>query len=255
MGGVARVDESRDSLMRLIGCSVVCLALWCTSAPRAYGQAPASPAAPDQKPSGQQPGDFRDFDELNLEDLLNVTVSIAAGRVQRAEEAPSIVSVVTDEDIRRMGARTLADVLETVPGFEVLTDALGRNHIAVRGIVSQHPANSAVTQASSENILVLFNGHRLNDHFTGGATVVNLDIPLYNIKQVEIVRGPGSVQYGSDALGATFNVLTNVPSFTASGIRVGGSMEARLGTADRSRDGAIDLMLQAPRVAIRAGLG
>ena len=230
MGGVARVDESRDSLMRLIGCSVVCLALWCTSAPRAYGQAPASPAAPDQKPSGQQPGDFRDFDELNLEDLLNVTVSIAAGRVQRAEEAPSIVSVVTDEDIRRMGARTLADVLETVPGFEVLTDALGRNHIAVRGIVSQHPANSAVTQASSENILVLFNGHRLNDHFTGGATVVNLDIPLYNIKQVEIVRGPGSALFGANA----FLAVINLVPYTArnfEGVQVsaaGGSFDTQL---------------------------
>jgi iron complex outermembrane receptor protein len=193
--------------MRWICCAVLWLAL-CAIPPSAYGQASAPGGPQDQKPAGKQPGDFRDFDELDLEDLLNVTVSIAAGRVQRAEEAPSIVSVVTDEDIRRMGARTLADVLETVPGFEVLTDSLGRNHIAVRGIVSQRPTTlAAVTQASSENILVLFNGHRLNDHFTGGATVVNLDIPLYNIKQVEIVRGPGSALFGANAFLAVINLV------------------------------------------------
>src|SRR5262245_30112405 len=220
--------------MRLTCCSVVCVALWCASAPHAYGQTPASSVTPDQKAAEQQPGDFRDFDELNLEDLLNVTVSIAAGRVQRAEEAPSIVSVVTDEEIRRMGARTLTDVLQTVPGFEVLTDNLGRSHFAVRGVVTQTPpfraSSPAVTQASSENILVLFNGHRLNEHFTGGATVVNLEIPLYNIKQVEIVRGPGSALFGANA----FLAVINLVPYTArnlEGVEVsaaGGSFDTQL---------------------------
>ena len=195
--------------MNPIWCGVVCLTLACASSTRTYGQTPTTPSAPDQKPGGrQQPGDFRDFDELNLEDLLNITVSIASGKVQRAEEAPSTVSVVTDEDIRRMGARTLADVLQTVPGFEVLTNNLGRSRIAVRGVVSQNPTTlAAVTQALSENILVLFNGHRLNDLFTGGATVLNLEIPVYNIKQVEIIRGPGSALFGANAFLAVINLV------------------------------------------------
>ena len=210
---------------------LLCLALTCASAAPTYGQVPTAPAAPDQ-PTGEPPqlGDFRDFDELDLDDLLNVTVSIASGKIQRAEEAPSTVSVVTDEDIRRMGARTLADVLQTVPGFEVLTNDLGRSRIAVRGVVSQHPTTlAAVTQASSENILVLFNGHKLNDLFTGGATVVNLEIPLYNIKQVEIIRGPGSALFGANA----FLAVINLVPYTASnleGVEVsaaGGSFETQ----------------------------
>src|SRR5262245_981146 len=145
--------------MKGIWCGIVCFALASASATRTYAQVPTNTPEQNQKTGEQrQPGDFRDFDELDLDDLLNVTVSIASGRVQRAEEAPSTVSVVTDEDIRRMGARTVADVLQTVPGFEVLIDSLGRNQIVVRGVVSQIPSTlTAVTQSSSENVLLLFN--------------------------------------------------------------------------------------------------
>ena len=153
---------------------------------------------PRSRTDKRQPGEFIDVEELSLDDLLNVTVSIAAGRVQRLEEAPSIVSVVTDEDIRRMGARTLADVLATVPGFEVLTDGLGRNRIVVRGVG---------TQGESENVLILFNGHRLNDHVNGGATVANLDIPVHNLKQIEVIRGPGSALFGSNAFVGVINLV------------------------------------------------
>ena len=188
--------------MRRISRIVVCLLIAVAMSARAYAQAAPSPADQDKKPVRPQiRGDFRDIDELDLNDLLNTTVSIASGRVQRPEEAPSTVSVITDEEIRRMGVRTLADLLQTVPGFEVLIDNLGRNEIVARNVVSQVPSTlNAVTQSASENVLVLFNGHRMNELFTGGATIVNLDIPLYNIKQVEIIRGPGSAIYGSSAV-------------------------------------------------------
>ena len=163
--------------------------------------ASAQPQPPLQNPGGL--GDFDDIDELNLDDLLDVTVSIAAGKVQLVEEAPSIVSVITAEDIRRLGARMLTDVLAIVPGFDVLTDRLGRNRIAVRGILSE---------GASENVLVLFNGIRLNDLMTGGATVVNLDIPIYNVKQIEVLRGPGSALFGSNAFVAVINVVTHTAS-------------------------------------------
>jgi iron complex outermembrane receptor protein len=146
----------------------------------------------------RQRGDFRDVEELSLDDLLDLTVSIAAGRVQPVEEAPGIVSVITDEDIRRMGAQTLADVLQTVPGFEVWTDNLGRDRIAVRGVVT----------GASENVLILFNGHRLNDHMNGGATVINVDIPVHNLKQIEVIRGPGSALFGTNAFVGVINLVS-----------------------------------------------
>src|SRR5215831_12871390 len=76
-------------------------------------------------PSSLQGLKFQDIAELSLERLLDITISIATGKTQKLEEAPGIVSVITAEEMQRLGARTLADVLKTVPGFEVLTDTLG----------------------------------------------------------------------------------------------------------------------------------
>ena len=121
-------------------------------------------------------GDFSDLSELSLTDLLDVTVSIAAaGRIQSLEEAPGILSVITAEDIRRMGAHNLEDVLETVPGFEVLIDEIGRRKFAVRGVV---------TQGTSENVLLLLNGVRLNDQLWGGATGIHFNFPVHTAPSV-----------------------------------------------------------------------
>lgn len=147
--------------------------------------------------------EFQDIEDLNLEELLDITISIAAGRVQRLEEAPGIVTVITDEDIQRIGARTLADVLEIVPGFEVLINRLGLDRIVVRGV----GAFEGVF-INSENVLILFNGHRLNEEFYGGATMINLEIPMYNVKRVEIIRGPGSALFGADAFVGVINIVT-----------------------------------------------
>ena len=127
--------------------------------------------------------EFDDFDELDLGDLLDINVSIAAaGGIRSLEEAPGVISVVTREDIRRLGLRTLEQILELLPGIEVLTDGVGRGRVFVRGIGSGN---------SSQNVLVLFDGHRLNDEATGGASQINLDIVVDNIERVEIIRGPG----------------------------------------------------------------
>lgn len=145
-------------------------------------------------------GGFSDLSELKLSDLLNVTVSIAAaGRIQSLEEAPSIVSVITAEDIRRMGAHNLEDVLETLPGFEVLVDEVGRLRISVRGLA---------TQGTTENVLILLNGLRLNNQLWGGATATHFNFPVQNLRQIEVIRGPGSALYGSNAFVGVVNMVT-----------------------------------------------
>lgn len=178
----------------------------------------AAPQKNQKQQSGGQKtielGDFKDFDDLNLDDLLDVPISIAAGKVQRLEEAPSVVSVITADEIRRLAARTLEDVLQIIPGYEVLTDNQGRNRIGVRGVV---------TLGSSENVLVLFNGHRLNESIFGGATVVNQDIPLYNVKQIEIIRGPGSALFGANAFVGVINIISyTAENFEGSEVSLGG---------------------------------
>lgn len=118
---------------------------------------------------------------------------------QKTTEAPSSVTVVTSEEIKRYGYRTLADVLQSVQGFYVSYD---RNYafLGARGV------NLGDFNA---RILVLMDGHRINNNLTDGAYIDSaflLDVDL--IERVEIIRGPGSVMYGNNAFFGVINVIT-----------------------------------------------
>lgn len=127
------------------------------------------------------------------------TVVTASKIVERVEKTIATTTVVTQEDIRRMGARNLLDVLRTVPGIGVTQSALGLREIEVRGIKSQF----------SEKVLLLLNGHPLDQNLhVGGATYTYDDLPVDTLKRIEIVRGPGSALYGANAFLAVINLIT-----------------------------------------------
>ena len=175
--------------------------------------APAATAPRDKKAKTVSSADlaklgfFQDFQELDLDTLLNpdvlaVTTTVASDREQSLEEAPGAVTVLTADDLRDLGLRTLADVLRLVAGFDVVADSLGRSRIIARGVPSGGFA------ALSEGVLVMLNGHRLDDAISGGATALNFDIPIEGIAKIEILRGPASARYGDGALAGVINVLT-----------------------------------------------
>ena len=140
--------------------------------------------------------------DQSLEALMEIEVPrvISASKYeQKATEAPSSVSVVTADDIKRYGYRTLADVLRSVPGFYTSYDR-NNEFLGTRGI-NLGDFNS--------RILLLVNGHRVNNDLTDGAfigTEFILDIDL--IDRVEIIHGPGSVLYGNNAVFGVINVIT-----------------------------------------------
>src|ERR1017187_2245519 len=143
-----------------------------------------------------------DLTSLSLEALMNIevrTVSGASKFEQKVTEAPSSVTIITADEIKRYGYRTLADVLESVQGFYVSYD---RNYsfLGSRG-VNLGDYNS--------RILLLVNGHRLNNNRTDGAAIGTdfiLDVDL--IDHVEIIRGPSAVLYGNNAFFGVINVIT-----------------------------------------------
>jgi len=144
--------------------------------------------------------DMEGMDEISLEDLLNIEITTASKTKLTAEQAPGIVSVVTQAEITKMGARTLTDALETVPGITVGGSLQGGFHktIYVRGGHSFF----------SEDVLILKDGIRLNDGFTGGGITMSPDYPVDNIKQIEIIRGPGSALYGANGFIGVINIIT-----------------------------------------------
>jgi outer membrane receptor for ferrienterochelin and colicins len=141
-----------------------------------------------------------DLTDLSIEDLMNVEVYSASKHMQSASDAPASVTVVTADDIRRYGYRTLADILQSVRGFYVTYDR-DYSFVGVRGFGRLGDWNS--------RILVLIDGHRINDNVLGNAmlgTEFLVDVDM--IERIEIVRGPSSSLYGAQAFFAVINVIT-----------------------------------------------
>ena len=120
--------------------------------------------------------------------------------MQKVTEAPSSVTIITADEIRGFGHRTLADVLRTVRGFYVTYDR-NYSYLGVRGFSRPGDYNARV--------LLQVDGHRLNDNVFGSAligTEFPLDVDL--IERIEIIRGPSSALYGTSAFFAVINVIT-----------------------------------------------
>lgn len=132
---------------------------------------------------------------LLSEDIMVIS---AAKFEQPLSEAPAVMSIVTDEDIKQMGARDLKDVLQAIPNISVDIDYLGRYGTTVRGVKTVY----------SEKVKLLINGHSVNDPLYGGATWTYDDLVVDNIKRIEIIRGPGSALYGTNAFVGVINIIT-----------------------------------------------
>ena len=138
--------------------------------------------------------------ELSLDSLLNTRISAASKYDQRAAEAPASVTIITADDIRQFGYRHLEEVLEGVRGFYVSNDH-NYPYLGTRGFSRPTDYNN--------RILVLVDGHTLNESVWGGVQIGgNLPINLAAVERIEIVRGPGSVLYGTSAMFAVINLVT-----------------------------------------------
>lgn len=140
---------------------------------------------------------------LSLEELLKVDVErvFSASRfVQDASRAPASVTVITSEDIRRFGYRTLAEALRSVPGFYTTYDR-NYTYLGVRGFGRPGDYNGRV--------LLLVDGHRSNDVVYDQAMIGSeFTIDLSIVERIEVIRGPSSSLYGSSAFFGVVNVIT-----------------------------------------------
>ena len=181
--------------------------LWLTAAltlPMAVAQAYADPAV--------------DEDDLALLYGAADSVSIATGNLQALRRAPAVASVITAADIAAMGATDLDQVLESVPGIHVNRGSNSNSPLyVVRGIVSPY----------TPQILMLQNGVPITTAFVGNKGNIWGGYPVEHIARIEILRGPGSALYGSDAFSGVINIITKSPA-EAQGTEFG----ARAGTFD-----------------------
>lgn len=124
----------------------------------------------------------------------------ATKRLMDARKAPAINTVITEKEIRNMGARDLQDILRRVPGL-----GLARAQASSGGILEVRGIRTVTT----EKVLLMIDSHRLNNHHDGSwMSFFFNDLPVEDIKRIEIVRGPGSALFGANAFVGVINVIT-----------------------------------------------
>jgi outer membrane cobalamin receptor len=159
-----------------------------------WGASQTPSGASDPSPSSS------DLAEASLEDLMNMKVYSASRYNQSVSEAPALVTIVTRDEIQRYGYRTLAAILRSVPGFYVPYDRL-YSYAGVRGFANPGDYNTRV--------LLMVDGHRLNDSIFEQAMIgPEFPVDVDMIERVEVIRGPASSLYGTNAIFGVINVIT-----------------------------------------------
>jgi len=137
--------------------------------------------------------------EMSVEDLIEQEVTIATKSTQKVTQSPSVISVITSEEIKAMGPRDLEEILKNIPGITFTQTRLGTRPFEIRGI-------SDIRQGG--RLLVLFDGIPYNEVMYGTAFTTGASLNLDNIERIEVIRGPGSALYGRNAFSAVINVIT-----------------------------------------------
>jgi iron complex outermembrane receptor protein len=175
----------------------------------ASSTASAQALEPDPEPAGElepagasQPELSLDPDAarlggMSLDELLGLEIRAPSTLPQTAREAPSLVSVVTREQVERYGYVSLNDILYHQAGFSPSRD-YDRRTVSSRGLFEGWNNN---------HLLLLIDGVPYNDNFYGSAYTWEIT-PLFLMQSVEIVRGPGSALYGSNATNGVLSINT-----------------------------------------------
>ena len=159
-------------------------------------------------------GGGRDLGSLDLESLLSTKVITASKFSENLADAPGVISVISQDELKRFGGTTLQEVLERVPGL-----SLASAYFTDRSLVA---ARGDQTKINGGHILFLINGRPTREVLEGGLISDLLEaFPVNALEKIEVIKGPGSVLYGSNAFSAVVNLITKKAE--SNGLTVSGS--------------------------------
>ncbi len=210
----------------MVGLSLACCIVAAGAGPQSSDDEPeagpsAGAAAEAVDPTNPALGPIIDLDPL---------VVLATRGPRDAFDTPAIVDVVTARDIAEAQYRTLPDALREVPGVMVQKTGYGQGSPYIRGFTGFRN-------------LLLIDGIRLNNSvFREGPNQYWNTIDPFSIQRIEVVKGPTSVLYGSDAIGGTVGVFSKSnETWTTEGVGAGGRVIGRGSTGERSLQGRVEL--------------
>lgn len=132
---------------------------------------------------------------MAAQDVYTKGVEVTATRVTRdLMDVPMSVGVVTADDIKKSGVTTIGELIQDVPGVELQNDGTpGLIRVSVRG-------------EGTMRSTILIDGQRISEHKSMSGTPILIDPSA--VERVEVIKGPASVLYGSDAIGGVINIIT-----------------------------------------------
>jgi iron complex outermembrane receptor protein len=149
-----------------------------------------------------------DLDKLSVDELFGIQVTSVGRKAEQLSKAPAAVFVLTSEDIRRSGAVSIPEVLRNVPGLTVLQVDGRRWVVSARGSARMY----------SNKMLVMIDGRSLYNPLFSGVFWETVDVPLEDIERIEVVRGPGAVMWGPNAVNGVINIITKKAQSTQGGL-------------------------------------
>ncbi|MGD9949395.1 MAG: TonB-dependent receptor plug domain-containing protein [Desulfobulbus sp.] len=136
--------------------------------------------------------------DLDIAQLMNITVTSVAKRDQRLADAPAAVFVITQEDIRRSGVTNIADALAMTPGIQVAQISASKWSVSSRGFAG----------FTSNKLLVLIDGRSVYSPAYSGVFWDAQNTMLEDIDRIEVIRGPGGTLWGANAVNGVINIIT-----------------------------------------------
>ncbi|MBN2797917.1 MAG: TonB-dependent receptor [Deltaproteobacteria bacterium] len=140
---------------------------------------------------------FAEADESALFRMDEQLVTVASRYEQTLRKAPSIVTLITADQLRARNYHSLDEVLSDLPGLYVWRSQEGRAVVSFRGVVS----------ADNNKVLLLVDGVPWYDGVYTHASIDDF-LPLQNVRQIEVIKGPGSAIYGTNAFAGVINIVT-----------------------------------------------
>jgi outer membrane receptor protein involved in Fe transport len=163
----------------------------------------ATPAAA-QDPAGT-------YEKMSLEELLNTRIEVGSLETETIFNTPSTVSVIDREMIQRYNFLSLAEALRVLAGFDVSRTHFKREVATSRGVLQEHYSNK---------VLVMINGVAAWHAVTGESSLERVDIN--DVERIEVLKGPASVLYGTNAYAGAVNIVLRVPEADAEMLAHGG---------------------------------
>src|SRR3984957_16614358 len=163
-----------------------------------------------------------DLTTISIEDLMNIKVTSASKKEQTLSRVAAAMFVITQKDIQQSGSTNIPDLLRMVPGLDVAQVDSNTWAISARGF----------NEEFSDKLMVMVDGRSVYTQTFGGVFWNVLDLPLEDIEQIEVIRGPGGSIWGANAVNGVINIITKKTSETQGGLVVagGGNLDRGFGT-------------------------